>query len=69
MIITLAFKVEPALILPLALLVQEALRDPHGGGLYVFLGKSGKLIKIPCTMGSVCRSMQSGWSARRLMAW
>lgn len=31
----------------LALLVQEALRrDPHGGNLYVFRGKSGKLIKI-----------------------
>ena len=31
----------------LALLVQEALRrDPHGGDLYVFRGKSGKLIKI-----------------------
>ena len=31
----------------LALLVQESLnRDPHGGDLYVFRGKSGKLIKI-----------------------
>jgi transposase len=31
----------------LALLVQEVLkRDPHGGDLYVFRGKSGKLIKI-----------------------
>jgi hypothetical protein len=31
----------------LALLVQEALkRDPHGGDLYVFRGKNGKLIKI-----------------------
>lgn len=31
----------------LALLVHEALhRDPHGGDLYVFRGKSGKLIKI-----------------------
>jgi transposase len=31
----------------LARLVQEALRrDPHGGDLYVFRGKSGKLIKI-----------------------
>ena len=31
----------------LALQVQEALnRDPHGGDLYVFRGKSGKLIKI-----------------------
>jgi len=31
----------------LALLVQEVLhRDPHAGDLYVFRGKSGKLIKI-----------------------
>ena len=31
----------------LALMVQETLRrDPHGGDLYVFRGKSGKLIKI-----------------------
>ena len=31
----------------LALQVQEALnRDPHGGDLYEFRGKSGKLIKI-----------------------
>jgi transposase len=31
----------------LALLVQEALhRDPHGGDLYVFRGKSGQLIKV-----------------------
>ena len=31
----------------LALLVQEAFRrDPHGGDLYAFRGKSGKLIKI-----------------------
>ena len=31
----------------LALQVQEALkRNPHGGDLYVFRGKSGKLIKI-----------------------
>ena len=31
----------------LGLIVQEALkRDPHGGDLYVFRGKSGKLIKI-----------------------
>ncbi|WP_161851830.1 IS66 family insertion sequence element accessory protein TnpB [Bradyrhizobium sp. CCBAU 051011] len=31
----------------LALLVQEAFRrDPHGGDIYVFRGKSGKLIKI-----------------------
>lgn len=31
----------------LALQVQEALkRDPHGGDLYVFRGRSGKLIKV-----------------------
>ena len=31
----------------LGLLVQEAFkRNPHGGDLYVFRGKSGKLIKI-----------------------
>lgn len=31
----------------LALLVQEALhRDPHGGDLYAFRGKRGKLINI-----------------------
>jgi transposase len=31
----------------LALLVPEALKhDPHGGDLYIFRGKSGKLIKI-----------------------
>ena len=31
----------------LALRVQEAFkRDPHGGDLYVFRGKNGKLIKI-----------------------
>jgi transposase len=31
----------------LALTVQETLRrNPHGGDLYVFRGKSGKLIKI-----------------------
>ena len=31
----------------LALLVQEAFkRDPHAGDLYVFRGRSGKLIKI-----------------------
>jgi transposase len=34
-------------ITPLALLVQEAFkRDPHGGDIYVFRAKSGKLIKI-----------------------
>ncbi|WP_249808265.1 transposase [Bradyrhizobium sp. 177] len=60
----------------LALLVQEAFtRDPHGGDLYVFRGKSGKLIKILGTMDWACRFMPSGWSAaascglRRLMAW
>ena len=58
----------------LALLVQEAFRrDPHGGDLYVFRGKSGKLIKI--LWHWACRSMPSGWSAvvscgrRRLMEW
>src|SRR5258708_34861696 len=36
----------------LALQVQEALkRDPHAGDLYVFRGKSGKLIKILCHDG------------------
>ena len=31
----------------LAVQVQQALkRDPHGGDLYVFRGKSGKLIKV-----------------------
>ena len=31
----------------LALMVQQTLhRDPHGGDLYVFRGKSGKLIKV-----------------------
>ena len=31
----------------LALQVQQALgRDPHGGDLYVFRGRSGKLIKV-----------------------
>jgi transposase len=31
----------------LALRIQQALRrDPHTGDLYVFRGKSGKLIKI-----------------------
>ncbi len=48
----------------LALLVQESLRrDPHGGDLYVFRGKSGKLIKFSGTMVSACRSTPSGWSA------
>ncbi|WP_283817209.1 IS66 family insertion sequence element accessory protein TnpB [Bradyrhizobium agreste] len=59
----------------LALLVQEAFtRDPHGGDLYVFRGKSGKLIKILWHDG-LGMSTPSGWSAaascgrRRLMAW
>ena len=31
----------------LALLIQESLkRDPHGGDLYVFRGRSGKLVKV-----------------------
>jgi transposase len=31
----------------LALLVQEAFKgDPHGGDLYVFRGRSGRLVKI-----------------------
>lgn len=31
----------------LGLLVQETFkRDPHGGDLYVFRGKSGELVKI-----------------------
>ena len=60
----------------LALLVQEAFtRDPHGGDLYVFRGKSDKLIKILWHDGWACRSMPSGWSVagscgrRQLMAW
>jgi transposase len=48
----------------LALLVQEAFkRDPHGGDLYVFRGKSGKLINFSGTMASACRSTPSGWNA------
>ena len=36
----------------LGLLMQEAFkRDPHGGDLYVFRGRSRKLIKILGTMG------------------
>lgn len=39
----------------LALLVQEALaRDPHGGDLYVFRGRNGKLIKILWQDGLGC---------------
>jgi len=60
----------------LGLLVQEAFkRDPHGGDLYVFRGKGGKLIKILCTIDWACRSTPSGWRAaascgrRWLMAW
>jgi len=30
----------------LALQVQQALRDPHAGDLYVFRGKRGNLVKI-----------------------
>jgi len=41
----------------LALQVQEALKcDPHGGDLYVFRGKSGKLIKILWHDAWACRS-------------
>ena len=51
----------------LALTVQEALkRDPHGGDLYVFCGKSGKLIKILGTTVSACRCMSSVWSVAAL---
>lgn len=49
----------------LALLVQEGLkRDPHGGDLYVFRDKSGKLIKDPLARwaGHVAL-MPSGWNA------
>ena len=48
----------------LALLVQEGLkRDPHGGDLYVFRGKSGKLVKIFFGMMALaCRSTPSVWS-------
>jgi hypothetical protein len=60
----------------LALLVQEAFRrDPHGGDLYVFRGKNGKLIKILWHDGLACRSTPSGWSGvvssgrRQRMAW
>lgn len=59
----------------LGLLVQEAFkRDPHGGDLYVFRGKSGKLIKILWHDGLGMSLVPSGWSAaascghRRLMA-
>ena len=38
----------------LALLVQEAMRrDPHGGDLYVFRGKNGKLIKVLQTQQAI----------------
>ena len=48
----------------LALLVQEAFqRDPHRGDLYVFRGKSGKLIKILWHDGWAYHSLPSGWSA------
>ena len=45
-----------------ALLVQEHLkRDPHKGDLYVFRGRSGRLIKIIWHDGWACRSTPSGW--------
>jgi transposase len=48
----------------LALLVQEAFRrDPHGGDLYVFRGKSGKLIKILWHDGLGMSLYESDWSA------
>jgi transposase len=44
----------------LALLVQEAFqRDPHGGDLFVFRGRSGTL-KYCGMMGSGCRFMPNG---------
>ena len=46
----------------LALRIQQALqRDPHAGDLYVFRGKSGKLIKIFWYDGLGARSTPSGW--------
>jgi transposase len=50
----------------LALQVQEALkRDPHGGDLYVFRGKSGKLIKIlwhdGLGMSLYAKRLERGW--------
>ncbi|MCP1838474.1 transposase [Bradyrhizobium sp. USDA 4538] len=60
----------------LALPVQEAFRrDPHGGDLYVFHGKNGKLIKILWYDGLGMSLYPSGWSAaaisgrRRPLAW
>ncbi len=47
----------------LALLVQEAFKgDPHGGDLYVFRGKSGKLIKILWHDGLGMSLYASGWN-------
>jgi transposase len=44
----------------LAVLVQETFkRDPHGGDLYVFRGKSSKLIKILWHDGLRLRRMAS----------
>ena len=49
----------------LALLVQEAFRrDPHGGDLYVFRGKSGKLIEISWHERLMLRSMPRRTSRR-----
>ena len=48
----------------LALQVQEGLRrDPHGGDLYVFRGRSGSLIKILWHDGIGMSPTPSGWSA------
>jgi transposase len=48
----------------LALLVQETLkRDPHGGHLFVFRGRSGGLIKVLWHVGQACACSPSGWSA------
>jgi len=49
----------------LALQVQEGLkRDPHGGDLYVFRGKNGKLIKIlwhdGLGMSLYCKRLERG---------
>ncbi len=51
----------------LALQVQEALkRDPHGGDLYVFRGKSGKLIKISLARRSGHVAVRQATGARPL---
>ena len=45
----------------LALRIEQTLRrDPHAGDLYVFRGKSGKLIKVYCYDG-LGASQPSGW--------